>query len=101
MLDMLHLKILALEPMNGFAASQRLKQVSGDVLRVSDGSPYPALDKLEGEGWITAEWKTSEYRRLAKYYSLTRLGRRRLVKEADIWGRLSSAISRVIKLREA
>jgi PadR family transcriptional regulator, regulatory protein PadR len=100
-LDMLLLKILALEPMNGFAVSQRLKQVSGDVLQVSDGSLYPALHKLEQEGWITAEWKTSEHGRRAKYYSLTRLGRRKLEKEADNWGRLSSAISRVIKLKEA
>jgi len=101
-LDMLLLKILALEPMNGFAVSQRLKQVSGNVLQVrSDGSLYAALHKLEQEGWITAEWKTSEYGRRAKYYSLTRLGRRQLEKEADNWGRLSSAISRVIKLKEA
>jgi PadR family transcriptional regulator PadR len=100
-LDMLLLKILALEPMNGFAVSQRLKQVSGDVLQMSDGSLYPSLHKLEQEGWITAEWKTSEYGRRAKYYSLTRLGRRQLEKEADNWGRLSSAISRVIKLKEA
>jgi PadR family transcriptional regulator, regulatory protein PadR len=100
-LEMLMLKILALEPMNGFAVSKRLKQVSGDVLQVSDGSLYPALHKLEQEGWITAEWKTSEYGRRAKYYSLTRLGRRQLEKEADNWGRLSSAISRVIKLEEA
>src|SRR5204863_332423 len=82
------LEFLALEPMNGFAVSQRLKQVSGDVLQVSDGSLYPALHKLEQEGWITAEWKTSEYGRRAKYYSLTRLGRRQLEKEADNWGRL-------------
>jgi PadR family transcriptional regulator, regulatory protein PadR len=80
-LDMLLLKILALGPMNGFAVSQRLKLVSGDVLQVSDGSLYPALHKLEQEGWITAEWKTSEYGRRAKYYSLTRLGRRQLEKE--------------------
>src|SRR5881275_2716592 len=70
-LDLLLLKILALEPLNGFATSQRLKQISGDVLQVSDGSLYPALHKLEQEGWITAEWKTSEYGRRAKYYSLT------------------------------
>jgi PadR family transcriptional regulator, regulatory protein PadR len=100
-LDMLLLKILALQPMNGFAVNQRLNQVSGDVLQVSDGSLYPALHKLEQEGWITAEWKTSECGRRAKYYSLTRLGRRQLAKEADNWGRLSSAISRVIKLKEA
>src|SRR5438128_11884006 len=71
-LDMLLLNILALEPMNGFAVRQRLTQVSGDVLQVSDGSLYPALHKLEQEGWITAEWKTSEHGRRAKYYSLTR-----------------------------
>ena len=100
-LDMLLLKILALEPMSDFAVSQRLKQVSGDVLQVSDGSLYPALHKLEQEGWITAEWKTSEYGRRAKYYSLTRLGRRKLEKEQDNWDRLSSAISRVIKLKQA
>jgi PadR family transcriptional regulator PadR len=99
-LDMLLLKILALEPMNGFAVGQRLKQVSGDVLQFSDGSLYPALHKLEQEGWITAEWKTSEHGRRAKYYSLTRAGRRQLEKEADNWGRLSSAISRVVKLKE-
>ena len=99
-LDMLLLKILALEPMNGFAVSQRFKQISGNILQVSDGSLYPALHKLEQEGWITAEWKTSEYGRRAKYYSLTRLGRQ-LEKEADNWVRLSGAISRVIKLGEA
>jgi len=100
-LDMLLLKILALAPMNGFAVSQRLKQVSGDVLQMSDGSLYPALHKLEQEGWITAEWKTSINGRRAKYYSLTRLGRRQLEKEAANWDRLSSAISRVVKLKEA
>ena len=94
-------EISALEPMNGFAVSQRLKQVSGDILQVSDGSLYPALHKLEQEGWITAEWMTSVKGRRAKYYSLTRLGRRQLEKEADNWGRLSNAISRVIKLKEA
>ena len=100
-LDLLLLKILALEPLHGWAISLRLKSISGDVLQVSEGSLYPALHKLEQEGWITAEWKTSEYGRRAKYYSLTRLGRRHLEKEADNWGRLSSAISRVIKLKEA
>ena len=100
-LDMLLLKILALEPMNGFAVSQRLKQVSGDILQVSDGSLYPALHKLEQEGWITAEWKTSENGRRAKYYSLTRLGRRQLESEAENWSRLSGAISRVIRIKEA
>ena len=100
-LNMLLLKILALEPLNGFAVSQRLKQVSGDILQVSDGSLYPALHKLEQEGWITAEWKTTENKRRAKFYSLTRLGRRELEREAGNWERLSAAISRVVKLREA
>jgi PadR family transcriptional regulator PadR len=99
-LDLLLLKILALEPLHGWAVSQRLKQVSGDVLQVSDGSLYPALHKLEQEGWITAEWKTSELGRRAKFYSLTRLGRKHLEKEAANWERLSNAISSVVRLRE-
>lgn len=100
-LDLLLLKILALEPLNGFAISQRLKQISGDVLQVSDGSLYPALHKLEQEGRITAEWKPSENNRRAKFYSLTRLGRRQLEKEAGNWNRLSAAISQIVKLKEA
>src|SRR5215469_12871961 len=100
-LDLLLLKIVALEPLHAWAISQRLKQVSGEVLQVSDGSLYPALHKLEQEGWIAAEWKPSENNRRAKFYSLTRLGRRQLEKEADNWGRLSGAISRVIRLKEA
>ena len=100
-LDMLLLKILALQPMNGFAISQRLKQVSGDVLQVSDGSLYPALHKLEQEGWIAAEWKTSVNGRRAKFYSLTRSGRRHLDREADNWERLANAITRVVQLKRA
>jgi transcriptional regulator len=100
-LDLLILKILALEPLNGWAISQRLKQVSGDVLQVSDGSLYPALHKLEQEGWVAAEWKPSENNRRAKYYSLTRLGRRKLNQESADWERLSAAISRVVRLKEA
>jgi PadR family transcriptional regulator PadR len=100
-LDLLLLKILALEPLNGWAISLRLKQVSGDVLQVSDGSLYPALHKLEQEGWITAEWKASENNRRAKFYSLTRLGRRQLQKEAANWARLSDAITQVVLLEEA
>jgi PadR family transcriptional regulator, regulatory protein PadR len=99
-LDLLLLKILALEPLNGFAISIRLKQVSGDVLQVSDGSLYPALHKLEQEGWIKAEWRASENNRRAKYYSLTRLGRRQMEREADNWNRLSAAISHVIRIEE-
>ena len=75
--------------------------MSGDILQVSDGSLYPALHKLEQEGWITAEWKASENNRRAKFYSLTRLGRRQLEKETDNWTRLSDAISAVIRLEEA
>ncbi|MDX2153727.1 MAG: PadR family transcriptional regulator [Bryobacteraceae bacterium] len=100
-LDLLLLKILALEPLNGWAISQRLRQVSGDVLQVSDGSLYPALHKLEQQGWITAEWKATENNRRAKFYSLTRLGRRQLQKETESWTRLSSAITNVIRLEEA
>ena len=100
-LDFLILKILALEPLHGWAISQRLRQVSGDVLQVSDGSLYPALHKLEQEGWITATWKTSELGRRAKFYSLTRPGRRHLEKEKANWERLSRAISQVIRLEEA
>jgi transcriptional regulator len=100
-LDLLLLKILALQPLNGWAVSQRLKQISGDVLQVSDGSLYPALHKLEQEGWITAEWKPSENNRSAKFYSLTRLGRRHLEKEAANWSRLSAAISHVVRIEEA
>ena len=99
-LDLLLLKILALEPLNGWAISQRLKQVSGDVLQVSDGSLYPALHKLEQEGWITAEWRPSENNRRAKFYSLTRQGRKQLEKEAANWTRLSQAITHVIRLEE-
>jgi PadR family transcriptional regulator PadR len=100
-LDLLILKILALEPLNGWAIAQRLRQVSGEVLQVSDGSLYPALHKLEHEGWITAEWKPSENNRRAKFYSLTRPGRRHLEREAANWSRLSAAISQIVKLKEA
>lgn len=100
-LDLLVLKILALEPLHAWAIGQRLKQVSGDVLQVSDGSLYPALHKLEQEGWITAEWKLSENNRRAKYYALTRPGRRYLEKEAANWSRLSAAITQVVRLKEA
>jgi transcriptional regulator len=100
-LDLLLLKILALEPLNGYAVSLRLRQVSGDVLQVSDGSLYPALHKLEQEGWITAEWKPTENNRRAKFYSLTQPGRTQLEKESANWSRLSVAISNVVKLKEA
>ena len=100
-LDLLILKIVALEPANGWTISQRLKELSADVLQVSDGSLYPALHKLEQEGWIAAEWRASENNRRAKFYSLTRLGRRQLQKEAADWIRLSDAITQVVRLEEA
>ena len=99
-LDLLLLKIIALEPQHGWAISQRLKQVSNDQLQASDGSVYPALQKLELAGWIRSAWKTSELGRRAKYYSLTPAGRRRLAHETDEWQRLSSAVSRVLRLKE-
>jgi len=99
-LDLLLLKILALQPLHGWAISLRLRSISGDVLQVSEGSLYPALHKLEQEGWITAEWKQTENNRRAKFYSLTRLGKKELDSEAANWHRLSTAISQVIQLSE-
>ena len=100
-LDLLVLKILALEPLHGWAISQRLKQISGEVLQVSDGSLYPALHKLEQEGWIQAEWRPSENNRRAKFYALTRPGRRQLERESESWDRLSAAITSIVKLERA
>src|SRR5438477_9975829 len=100
-LDLLILKILALQPLHGWAISRRLKTISGEVLQVSEGSLYPALHKLEQEGWIRAEWKQTENNRRAKFYSLTRLGRKELDRERAHWQRLSSAISYVVGLAEA
>jgi PadR family transcriptional regulator, regulatory protein PadR len=100
-LDMLILKILALQPLNGWAISQRLKQISSEVLGVSDGSLYPALHKLERRGWIRSQWKPSENNRRAKFYSVTGLGRRQLEKETANWNRVSAAISGIVQLKEA
>ena len=100
-LDMLILKILALESLNGWAISQRLKEISSEVLGVSDGSLYPALHKLEHRGWIRALWKPSENNRRAKFYSVTRLGRKQLGKETANWKRVSAAISGIVQLKEA
>ena len=99
-LDLLLLKIIALGPIHGYAISQRLEQVSRGVVQAPEGSLYPALHKLEQEGWITAEWKQTENNRRAKFYSLTRLGRKQLDSEAANWRRLSAAISHVIQLSE-
>ena len=95
-LDLLILKIVALEPMNGWAIAQRIAQMSNDVLQVGQGSLYPALHKLEQQGWIEAEWRASENNRRAKYYSLTREGRRAMKQEAAQWDRLSAAISLIV-----
>jgi len=100
-LDLLLLKLLALEPMHGWAISERLKQVSGDVLQVSDGSLYPALHKLEQGGWIRAHWRVTENNRRAKFYELTSLGRAQLEQESANWARLAGAISHVVRLGEA
>jgi PadR family transcriptional regulator len=99
-LDLLILKILALEPLHGWAISQRLTQVSGNVLQMSDGSLYPALHKLEQEGWITATWKPTENNRRAKFYELTRSGRKALERETANWERLSAAITGIVRLKE-
>jgi PadR family transcriptional regulator, regulatory protein PadR len=99
-LDLLLLKILALEPQHGWAVAQRLKQVSGQELQASDGSVYPALHKLELAGLVRSDWKTSDLGRRAKFYALTPAGRRRLVEEVDEWTRLSAAINRVLRLEE-
>jgi PadR family transcriptional regulator, regulatory protein PadR len=99
-LDLLLLKLLALEPLHGWAISLRLRALSGDVLQVSEGSLYSALHKLEQEGWIKAEWKTTENNRNAKFYALTRLGRKQLNAEAGNWNRLSAAISHIVQLSE-
>ena len=99
-LDLLLLKIVALGPLHGWAIAQRLKQVSGDVLQVSEGSLYPALHKLELEGWLTATWQISDTGRRARFYTLSRAGRRALDRELADWERLSGAIWRVVKLEE-
>ena len=96
-LVLLLLKILALQPLNGFAISQRLHQASGDLLRVSDGSLYPALHKLEQEGWVTAEWGTSSNNRRARFYRLTATGRKQLSTEHSKWERFSAAIARILR----
>jgi PadR family transcriptional regulator, regulatory protein PadR len=96
-LSLLILKIVALEPMHGWAIAQRIKQMSSDVLRVGQSALYPALHKLEQQGWIEAQWKVSETNRRAKYYSLTRSGRKALNQEAASWERLSTAISAIVR----
>ncbi len=95
-LDLLILKTLALGPMHGWAVGQRIEQASNGVLLVQQGSLYPALHRLEQQAWICAEWGESENNRRAKYYSLTRAGRKRLGEELANWERLSAAIALVV-----
>jgi len=96
-LDLLILKTIALEPMHGWAIAQRIRQMSKDVLQVGQGALYPALHKLEHNGWISAEWAVSENNRRAKYYSLTKAGRKALEQESAQWERLSAAISTIVR----
>ena len=96
-LDLLILKTLALEPMHGYGISLRIQQISQDVLRVQQGSLYPALYRLEQKGWIAYEWGTFENGRRAKFYRLSREGRRQLETQTESWERLSAAINRVLQ----
>jgi len=95
--DLLILKIVALEPLHGWAIAHRIRQMSSEVLQVGQSALYPALHKLEQQGWIEAEWKISDTNRRAKYYSLTRAGRNALTDEAANWERLSGAISAIVR----
>jgi PadR family transcriptional regulator, regulatory protein PadR len=97
-LDLLILRTLQTEALHGWAISERIQQISGDVLQINQGSLYPALHRLEHQGWIQAEWAVSELGRRAKYYQLTGSGRRQLAVEAREWERMSAAIGRVMKL---
>jgi transcriptional regulator len=96
-LDLLILKTLALGPMHGYGISQRIQQISRDVLRVQQGSLYPALYRLEQRGWIASEWGASENNRRAKFYRLSKMGRKQLNAETAGWEQLSSAINRILQ----
>ena len=95
-LDLLILRTLALEPQHGWAISERIQQMSSDVLRIQQGSLYPALHRLERRGWIKARWGTSENNRRAKYYELSKTGRKQLEAEKDVWKRLTAAVAQVL-----
>ncbi len=99
-LDLLILKTLALEPQHGWAISERIQQISSDVLRVQQGSLYPALHRLERRGWIKAKWGASENNRRAKYYELTRSGCRQLEAEESDWRRLTAAVGQVLSIAD-
>ena len=98
-LDLLMLKILSLHPMHGWAIAERLRQVSKAMLQILQGSIYPALHRLERRGWVAAEWGPSDNNRKAKYYELTKLGRRQLAAEADEWARLTTAVGFVLDMK--
>lgn len=95
-LDLLILKTLALEPMHGWGIALRIQQLSRDILQIGQGSLYPALHRLEYKGWISSDWGASENNRRAKFYSLTRAGKKQLESELETWNRLSQAIALVI-----
>ena len=95
-LDLLVLKALSLGPLHGYGVGQRIRQLSEDALRVEEGSLYPALHRLEGRAWLASEWGLSEHNQRAKYYRLTRTGRKRLAAEEESWQRLSTAVNRVL-----
>ena len=95
-LDLLILRTLVVGPMHGWAISQRIQQVTGDVLQIAQGSLYPALHRLEEEGWIEAEWGSSEANRQAKFYELTKAGRKQLAAEEENWQRITGAVARVL-----
>lgn len=97
-LDLLILKIVSLEPKHGWGIAKRIQQVSRETLQVQQGSLYPALYRLEEQGWIKADWRQTETGRQAKFYTLTRAGQKRLEKELANWDRLSSAINLVVRL---
>jgi PadR family transcriptional regulator, regulatory protein PadR len=96
-LDLLILRTLSLEPQHGWAISERVQQVSSDVLRIQQGSLYPALHRLERRGWIKAKWGISENNRRAKYYELTRAGRKQLEAETDSWRKLTAAVAQILE----
>ena len=98
-LDLLMLKVLSLYPMHGWAISERLRQVSKAMLQIPQGSIYPALHRLERRGWVAAEWGPSDNNRKAKYYELTKLGRRQLSAESDEWARLTTAVGFVLDMK--
>jgi PadR family transcriptional regulator PadR len=96
-LDLLILRTLSLEPLHGWGVSERIQQISSDVLRVQQGSLYPALHRLERRGWIKARWGMSENNRRAKFYELTKAGRRELEIEQDAWLKLTAAVSQILE----